>query len=260
MGAVLADSEQCAVEELLASVSVVDAATGWWGGSHGLTLPVRVICVLTTQEFRSDLRHTPRMKKTSLCSAIIFSSLLVGVTACGDSRSESSGDSKSGASSTVAATASSGNSSGSGDAPSGDAKYGWCGKVSLEQFQKLFGTKYTELSPSGGSNNCKVGAKGNSQGENITITNYTAGGYGETYEQATTREKQYSACPEANKAVTGVGTEALYLGFCRPNVISNHTLIINANGQHIRLDAQQVTAEGSASALDVLTQIAKDNL
>jgi hypothetical protein len=166
----------------------------------------------------------------------------------------------------IAAGCSSGDDDASGDTEpaaessnnaAGDGSLGWCEDVTVEEFQQLFGERFTVVKRGGVQHDCNVVAKDTYIGEALAITNFTQVGYGPSFDEARAAADGDFLCPDGTRDIDGLGDRAFFVPTCDPEERPAEALHIEANGEHLRLLAFDIPIEEIATVEENLIALAE---
>lgn len=133
---------------------------------------------------------------------------------------------------------------------------GWCDDVTVEEFQQLFGERFTVVKRGGVANDCTIVAQDTYIGEALAITNYTRVGYGPTFDEARTTADGDYLCPDGSRDVEGLGDRAFYVPTCDPDERPAESLHIEADGEYLRFLAFDIPIEQIATTEESLLALA----
>lgn len=140
--------------------------------------------------------------------------------------------------------------------PDWGSGFGPCEDVTLEEFQQVFGDRFTAVKVGGTAADCTIVARDTAIGESITIRDSARAGYGEDFDSARTAATRDRLCPASLHDVDGIGDRAFYSETCNPEERPNESLHIELDGTHIAYSAFFVPADRIAGTEEALTTIA----
>lgn len=141
-----------------------------------------------------------------------------------------------------------------------DSGFGPCEKVKLEEFQRLFGDRFTVVKVGGTATDCTIVARDTAIGESLTIRDSDRAGYGSDFDAARAATENDHLCPGSVHDVGGLGDRAFYATTCDPAERPNESLHIEVDGHHIAYSAFFVPADRITTTEDTLRAIADRQL
>jgi hypothetical protein len=139
----------------------------------------------------------------------------------------------------------------------GDGGLGWCDDVTVEEFQQLFGERFTVVKRGGVEHDCTIVARDTYIGEALTITNHTRAGYGPSFDEARANADGDFLCPDGTIDIDGVGDRAFYVPTCDPKERPIESLHIENDGEHLMFLAFSIPAEKIATTEESLIALAQ---
>jgi len=140
------------------------------------------------------------------------------------------------------------------------SEFGPCEDVTLEEFQQIFGDRFTAVKVGGTAPDCTIVARDTAIGESLTIRDSDRAGYGSDFDAARAATENDHLCPGSVHDVGGLGDRAFYATTCDPAERPNESLHIEVDGHHIAYSAFFVPADRITTTEDALRAIADRQL
>lgn len=138
-----------------------------------------------------------------------------------------------------------------------DSGFGPCEKVKLEEFQRLFGDRFTVVKVGGTATDCTIVARDTAIGESLTIRDERGTGYGEDFAAARSAAEGDRVCPGSVHDVDGLGDRAFFVTTCASTALPRQSLHIEVGGSYLTYSAYFVPADRMASTQESLTALAR---